>query len=491
MSPVISKVNKQSAVMLAYQKQGSGIVWLACIAILVWCGWLAIAQTPFILMTAVTVTALAVALGACFTLLPALAFVLPGKISWRAADWFLPIYQTLFANRTWRNLRRYTAVIAVLAACASLFFASKLQNTSITQVDRNQTVNFLVRSQEEAKAALKKLGTIPQAQSARWLGAFLPEQADLKHQLLQGLDKQFPNFEPLSPQDPASLRDQITSLLVSLEEIATSSAARPELRKAAHDFRRSLEILSNTTNNGEVLEFENRIFGEFNRLNDHANSLANLDKPVLETLDPKLKSLFVSTQNIFRVEVTPMKGTSPAGLANMLAANGFAVAHPALQADSAHRVLIASSVMSLAAMLLLGLLTLVFAIREVSGAMASLATCFIAICTALGVAELSQITLSQIALLQATALLAAILVIIASAFLKRQITDHAPPDALHAAEAWLPTMVIAAIAAPAGFLNFIPWAKDLGVFAIALCVITSTIAMLLRPLTIMLRRYGL
>ena len=484
-------VSKQSAVMLAFQKQGSGVVWLSCLTMMVWCGWLATAQAPFVTLALGTIVALLAGLCASFTFIPALADLLSNTISWRAADWFLPIYQTLFANRKWRAVRKYAAALAVVAACYSVYFAPALLNTAAPQVDRNQIVNLLVQSEDEAKTAIEKLNAIPQAQSARWLGAFLPEQADEKLQELLRLQKQFPHFKPLSPQDPAILRDQITSLLVSLEEIATSSATRPVLQKAAYNFRRNLEILSNTTSNGEVLEFENRIFGAFNLLADRADILAAMGKPQLETLDPKLKALFVSDQNIFRIEVSPMKGTTPAALAHLLAAKGFAVAHPALQADSARQVLLATSALVLTAMLLLGLLTLVFAIREISGSIASLATCLVVICTVFGVAELWRVPLSQVELLQATALLAALLVIIATAFLKRQITDHAPPDALHAAEAWLPTMVIAAVAAPAGFLNFTPWAQDLGIFAIALCVITSTIALLLRPLTINLRRYGL
>ena len=483
-------VGKQSAVMLAFQKQGSGVVWFLNLSALVWCGWFAITQAPFSLMAGVMVFSLAVGFCASLSLIPACAQALPGDLSWRAADWFLPIYQSLFANRTWWALRKYLAVIVVLAGLASLFFLNRLLISTTASVDRNQTVNILVTSEPNAKAAVKKLSAIPEAQSVRWLGAFLPQQAGAKHKALQVLKAQFPHFQPLSPQEPAALRDQVTSLVVSLEEIATSAATRPELQKAAHDFRRSLEILANTTSNAEVLEFENRIFGAFNLLSEHADSLADLSEPALETLDPKLKSLFVSPQNIFRLEVTPVKGTTPAGLAKILSEKGLAVAHPALQADSARQVLLATSAMVLAAMLLLGLLTLVFAIREMSGSIASLITCFIAISTVFGISEISHIQLSQSALLQITALLESLLVIVASAFLKRQITDHPPPDALHAAEAWLPTMVIAAIAAPAGFLNFTPWAHDLGIFAITLSVMTSTIAVLLRPTTIALRRFG-
>ena len=483
-------VSKQSAIMLAFQKQGSGIVWLASLAIVVWGGWFAIAQNPFSILAGITILSLLVGLCAAFTLIPACMQILPGDLIWRAADWFSPIYQGLFANRTWRIIRKYAAILIVAAALPSLYFLPKLLATTTQNVNRDQIVNVLVTSELEAKATLQKLSTIPEAQSVRWLGAFLPEQAPEKHVVLLNLQNQFPRFQPLSPQEPAALRDQITSLLVSLEEIATSSATRPALQKAAHNFRRSLEILANTNSNAEVLEFENRIFGAFNLLADRVDVLANLGTPELETLDPKLKALFVSSQNIFRLEVTPMKGTTPANLARKLANSGLAVAHPALQADSSRTVLLATSAMIIAAILLLGLLSMVFAIREMSGSMASLFTCFIALCAVFGMGELSNTKLSQVALLQATSLFAAMIVIVATAFLKRQITDHPPPDALHAAEAWLPTMIIAAIAAPAGFLNFTPWAQNLGIFAITLSVVTSTIAMLLRPTTIALRRSG-
>ena len=66
-------VSTQSAVMLAFQKQGSGVVWLASLAVLVWCGWFAIAQAPFGFLAAITIASLVASLSAALTLTPALA----------------------------------------------------------------------------------------------------------------------------------------------------------------------------------------------------------------------------------------------------------------------------------------------------------------------------------------------------------------------------------------------------------------------------------
>jgi hypothetical protein len=46
----------------------------------------------------------------------------------------------------------------------------------------------------------------------------------------------------------------------------------------------------------------------------------------------QLKSLFLSEQNVFRLEVTPVSGLSSEALATVLAAQGFHVAHPSLVA---------------------------------------------------------------------------------------------------------------------------------------------------------------
>jgi hypothetical protein len=89
---------------------------------------------------------------------------------------------------------------------------------------------------------------------------------------------------------------------------------------------------------------------------------------------------------------------------------------------------------------------------------------------------------------QATMLFAGQLVLVATAVLKRQTTEIAMPDVLHATEAWFPSAVIIAIAAPAVFLNVKPWAMNLGSFALACTVMTLAVALLLHPFTAMLRK---
>jgi hypothetical protein len=479
---------RQSATMLALQKQGAGSTWLCALATLVLCSWFTVVEKPFSLLAGIGVVSLFVVLSASFTLIPAMVRLVPGSIKWRAADWLLPIFAVLFENRAWRSLRTLLTIALLGVAISGVWLAPTVFQRDESKVNLDAPVNVLASSRDVAEADVNLLKLIPQAKGLRWLGAFLPQQTQKKRLSLQGLKNQFPHFMPLTPQEPATLREQIDTLLISLQEIATSSATKPELQKAAHNFRRSLSLLAATSSDGEVLELENRIFGAFNLLAAQADALADIEVPKLETLDPELKSLFETDGGVFRLEISPIAGISNLQLSQILTTKGLRVAHPALQAKAAQQALYRSSAIILAAALVVGFLTLVFVIGDVVGVFVSVGTTVIGGAAIIAIAYALHIKVSTSVIEQATMLFAGQLVLVATAVLKRQTTERAMPDVLHATEAWFPSAVIIAIAAPAVFLNVKPWAMNLGSFALACAVMTLAVALLQHPFTAMLRK---
>jgi hypothetical protein len=180
-----------------------------------------------------------------------------------------------------------------------------------------------------------KLKEIPEAKAVRWLGAFLPQQVEEKQTVLSELKDQFPHITPLIPQNVDVLREHISTLQESLQAIGNATAARPQLKAAAIEFRQSLELLAATSENKEVLAFENRVFGSFNVLPERSQAFVDMDKPTFNSFDERLRSLFLAADGTLRLEVSPQAGVSNEDLARKLSAERFHVAHPILAIDGA------------------------------------------------------------------------------------------------------------------------------------------------------------
>ncbi len=473
---------KESAVMLSSQKQGRGLTLLVLANMMLWASWFALNQTTYNLPVLIIIVAMAFGLLATLTLIPALIGLLPGGAIWNAGEWLTPLHESVFNNRAWRLLRNALTLFVIIAACAGFWLAPNLLQNVPSEPPTEAAVNILADSTSEAEAIVKTLKSVPEAQSVRWLGGFLPQQVDEKQAVLQELKDQFPRITPLIPQSPEVLREHISTLQESLQAIANSSATRKELRDAAHEFRRSLELLAATSSNREVMALENRIFGSFNVLADRAENMAGLDKPSLQTLDPRLKSLFLSEQNIFRLEVTPVTGLANQDLARVLAGQGFHVAHPVLVADEKTKSQQQAIYIVLGAALATGLAALIFVTLDFSAFLSSLFTLAIFVgCAALGIYYL-QLLVSPMFLLAAIAVAAFMVSLLALAFLKKQLTNSAFSNSFYAVEAWLPFVLLLALLCPFVLLSLPIEAMKLGAFAAAVALALVVTASVLRPL---------
>ena len=192
--------SSETAIMLAAQKQGSGLLWQAAINIAVWAGFLTLWGQATAAITAIAAIGIIAALCANFTFILALTKRIGPTLNWQAQAWVNPMYDTLFQNRIWRITRSFLTLMVLAAAGAGMYFLPLAWKDSKIETIANQPVNMLVRSIDEAQGVLLKLKSIPEASAVRWLGAFLPQDIELKQTALTPLKNQFPRIGSLNAQ---------------------------------------------------------------------------------------------------------------------------------------------------------------------------------------------------------------------------------------------------------------------------------------------------
>ena len=480
--------SREISAMLAAQKQGSGLLWQAAIGTLLWAGFFVHLNSPTKYIAVVGEVGIIAALLATFTLVPAMPKIFGLQFSWAARVWMEPLLYALFNTRVWRNLRTILTWVTIGLGCAGFYFAVAQIKFETQQNDSNQIVNIVAPSLADAQSILVKLKSIPEAKSVRWLGAFLPQDVETKQAILTTLKDQFPRIGSLDAQSADDLRDQILTLQESLKEIAAEAATRPELRQAAGAFRHSLALLSGTSTNVEIVEVENKLFGRFNALADRADLWGGIEKPSLESLDKNLKKLFLSADNFYRIEVMPASGQSNAQLAKVLALNGLPVAHESLVAASQMNNALSSFEMVLLSSLAIGLIMACLAIGEGAGVVSLIVTSAVVFAMIAGAIGVLHIKLTAEILMIILANSTLLYCLIASAFLKAEITEQGMPDALHAIEAWLPSIIALSCAVPIYLLN-IDGAKRATLLVVGgSFIVTLTIGFLLRPICLFVRR---
>ncbi|MDE2384374.1 MAG: hypothetical protein KGO53_07130 [Alphaproteobacteria bacterium] len=345
----------EAVVMLAAQFHGRELLWLAGLMASPWVGLLVLGTAPTMAAGLAALALVGLALLCIFTLGPALLRYFPEASKWRASEWLVPAHRALFETGQWQWLARGLGALLVAASLAVIFIVPPAQVMSRA----NAPVTLIAHSKADAEAAINRLKSIPAALGVRWLAMFLPEAGEEKRAALQALKSQFPRITPVLSQDVADLRDELDTLQQSLKDISEAAAAKPRLKQAADEFRRSLALLAATSDDNQVRQLENRLFGGFNRLADRADVLANLDVPSLDALPSELTTLFGSPATALRIEVIPATNVSNGALAVALEMAGFNVLHPAVSqqmADAArlNRILMVLGVgLAIAAVLLM------------------------------------------------------------------------------------------------------------------------------------------
>jgi uncharacterized protein len=474
--------SRTTALMLAAQKQGWVVLWLWPVMLAPWIGWAMIGDHTFALLTVVVALSLLIGCAASITLAPAIASLTSGSIQWTAAEWLVPVHETVFATPAWKYVVRGLLTLPVAAAAAGFWLSPhilRINEKLPSQLEK--PVYVLAEAQTDVERILSQLETIPQAEKVQWLGTFLPSKFSEKQTQLIRLKDQFIPTTPSQPQDPLVLRDQISTLLASLQNIANSQATRPALAAAATEFRQSLELLSATSQDTEIALFEKRMFGAFNVLSQRAEALAATAQPTIDALDPRLKSLFLSDDGLFRITVTAKKGSSQSELASKLAELGLAVVNPTLVAKTKKAQTLRTSFIILAAAGL-GLLALAVGVRNLSRMLVFVISTAIIFGLAALLAVWRNAAAEPLPLLVLTITLSHLFAYCAILSLKKPISNRAVPEAIHATEAWVAPLLILAVALPSLLLKTGGGATPLIDLATLVCAATAVAGVLLEPL---------
>jgi uncharacterized protein len=394
---------REAVVMLADHQHGHEITWLGLLLAVPFAGLMALTHGLGIAALALGLAIAGFAM--VLTLPPALLRFIPEALQWRAGEWLIPAHRALFETGQWQWLARGLGAIMVVACLA--YLALTPTQTEVRQAD--VPVSVVAANASEADRVIKRLKSFSEAKAVRWLGMFMPQEAEAKREALHQLSGQFPRITPVQSQPPTDIRDQLETLQDSLKEIAAAEKTQPRLKQAADDFRRSLALLAATSGDEQVRQLENRLFGGFNRLADRADVLSNLTAPQLGAMPGELLALFGKPEGPMRIEVAPATGTSNARMAEILEQAGFDVLHPSVAQDQASRSVNQMVTKVLGAAAGFGLIALLLALRRSRSILAALIMTAAAAITVAAVAQYWQVEWNLTTLLQAISVLSALL----------------------------------------------------------------------------------
>ena len=301
--------SNMSFIMLAAQDIGPLVMAMTGVVVAVWGSW-SLTQVASISILAVVVTSATVSgMAATIFMVPSLAVLLPHVVDERRVS--LINEDSLSA---WRKIRPLLAVLlmAVSAFCIVFFSSLHFGNTASSEATRG--LQFLAANEKSAENLSRDLKTVPEVGAVRWMGNFMPQDIATKQNLLQSLSGMLALSNDSATIGPQDLLTNLQDIEMGLRTIADEAGTDETLRASAHEFRRSLAVMSNTATNIEPVaaELEQLIFSKFGELPKAMDDFARLSAPELSDFDPNLRKLFVSDGGAWRVEVLPKRVIAPA-----------------------------------------------------------------------------------------------------------------------------------------------------------------------------------
>ena len=293
-----------SSVMLAAQDTGSLVLASAAITAVMWLSWVRV-DVASLAALAVTVTIAALAgLAAILLIVPGLFTLLPQAPEQQQVN-----VASEKGLAIWKKIRPLLAVLLMAACLFSIVFLSSLHSNDVASNNIARGLQFMVSDEESAEALNNDLKTVPEVGTVRWMRTFMPPEIAQKQKLLQNLAGALDFTSEggtIGPHDPVA---DLQAVELGLRTIADDAGADEALRASANQFRRSLAVLSNTTNAIEpaAVRLEQLIFAGFADLPKLANDLARLPAPQAADFDANLRRLFVSDAGKWRVEALPKR----------------------------------------------------------------------------------------------------------------------------------------------------------------------------------------
>jgi hypothetical protein len=293
-----------SVVMLASQDCGALLVTIMGISIAMWASWL-LTSIPSLAALAVAVTtAIMAGLVSVLIVVPAAYAVLPPPVDQQQIN-----IAAVKALVIWRKFRPLLAVLFLAVSLFCTVFFSSLHFDGIAAADVTRGVQFLARDEKSAQALVGDLNAVPEVGAVRWMGTFMPQDVARKRGLLQRLGGVLDFASSgaiLGPHDPVA---DLQAIEVALRTISDEAGTNGALRDSAHQFRRSLAVLTNTTTPIEpaASELERLVFSAFAGLPKLVDDFVSLPEPQPADFNEDLRKLFISEAGFWRIEALPKR----------------------------------------------------------------------------------------------------------------------------------------------------------------------------------------
>ena len=307
-----------SRIMLAAHEMGPLLLTLAGMVCATWLLWTIMGLAGIASLAIIVIFACLAGLAANLLLVPAIASLMSQPQDDPPAD--------LYDQATTRNIRAIwhklrpplTVLIMAVSLFCVVFFSSLHFSTSRINSSADDTMGaglglqFIVEGETAAAKLVDDLQQIPEVGTVRWMGTFLPQQTEQKQKILQGLTGAVAGINDGSSVGPYDLIENLRGLELGLRVIADEAGTDEGLRASAHEFRRSLAVLTNTTKTPEptAVELERLFFSGFGELAKTAEELSHLTAPQISDFDPNLRALYVSGNDKWRLEALPRRAIS-------------------------------------------------------------------------------------------------------------------------------------------------------------------------------------
>jgi hypothetical protein len=189
------------------------------------------------------------------------------------------------------------------------FSTSRLPGLAVEASSATRGLQFIVEGEAAAAKLVSDLQQIPEVGTVRWMGTFLPQQVELKRKILQGLAGAIPGVNDGGAVGPYDLLENLRGMEAGLRVISDGAGTDEGLRASAHELRRSLSVLANSSMGPEstAAELERLLFSGFGELAKTADELSRLADPQLTDLDQNLRALYVTGGDRWRVEALPKR----------------------------------------------------------------------------------------------------------------------------------------------------------------------------------------
>ena len=320
--PLVSALAKPGAngsgaslIMLAAHTMGPLLLTLAGMTWATWLLWTFGSLASIAGLSVIVFFALGAGLAAALLLVPILASLMAKPQDVPPAD----LYDQATAQNIraiWHRLRPPITVFLMAASLFCVVFFSSLHFSAARGPGNGEEdftagrgLQFIVEGEAAAAKLVDDLQKIPEVGTVRWMGTFLPQQTEQKLTILQGLKGAVAAVNDGSSIGPYDLIENTRELEAALRVVADEARTDQGLRASAHEFRRSLALLTSTTNTPEqtAVELERLLFSGFGELAKTADELSRLAVPQSSDFDPNLRALYVSESDRWRIEALPRR----------------------------------------------------------------------------------------------------------------------------------------------------------------------------------------